>query len=364
MRPPSSREGSLFSQLHDFLTLWWSYIFTRLKRGFLRFEAGKRRLAESLYRQRGKLARPFIHSGMATLAAFGVMIAPVIAEELPGSSDPWETQSPSAVLSAATENPATATLISDKLRDRIIEYEVQEGDTISGVAQKWGISQETIIWQNGLRKNAVLKPGQTLEILPVTGVSHKVQKGETIYSIAKKFSAEPQAIVDFPFNTFVNDETFALAVGQTLIIPDGTPPKEAPPTPTYARRTPDAGTVTGSGVFVWPASGNISQRYVWYHRGIDIANKGAPDILAADSGTVEYAGCLGWGYGCHVVINHGNGYQTLYAHLSQLYVTPGQRVARGNTIGRMGSTGRSTGTHLHFEIRRNGVFLNPLDILR
>lgn len=303
---------------------------------------------------------------MGVLAAVGITLAPVIAEEFPTSaSNPWEAPSPSSVLSAATENPQTGTLVSDKPRDRIIEYQVQEGDTISSIAEKFAISQETIVWQNDLAKNAVLKPGQTLQILPVTGVSHKVAKGETIYSIAKKYSAEPQAMVDFPFNTFVNDETFALAVGQVLIVPDGTPPKEAPPPSYYARRTtPDAGAVTASGVFVWPASGYISQGFAWYHKGIDIANKATPDILAADAGAVTYTGCLGWGYGCHVIVGHGNGYVTLYAHLSQVYVNIGQRVGRGNALGRMGSTGRSTGTHLHFEIRQNGVLVNPLNFLR
>lgn len=348
----------------EFLLLWWEFLCRRTHTNFLRFEEGKGKVAELLYRQRGRMARPFIHSGMATLAAFGIMVVPVIAQELPGGTDPWQQQAPSSVLSAATENPALLTSISDKPRDRIFEYTVREGDTISTISEEFGVSQETIMWENDLKKNAVLKPGQTLKILPETGVSHKVARGETIYSIAKKYGAEPQAIVDFPFNTFVNDETFALAVGQTLIIPGGTPPKEAPAPSRFARITPDAGTITASGTFVWPAAGRLSQGYVWYHKGIDIANKAVPSVLAADGGVVEYSGCLGWGYGCHVILNHGNGFKTLYAHFSQLYVSAGQRVARGNTLGKMGSTGRSTGTHLHFEIIQNGVSLNPLDFLR
>jgi murein DD-endopeptidase MepM/ murein hydrolase activator NlpD len=97
---------------------------------------------------------------------------------------------------------------------------------------------------------------------------------------------------------------------------------------------------------------------------LDIANPGAPPILAADSGTVSYAGCLSWGYGCYVIIDHGNGYQTLYAHLSRYSVSSGQSVSQGQTIGIMGSTGRSTGVHLHFEIRREGQLLNPLNFLK
>lgn len=353
----------LFLDLKEFIVAWWEFLREPTKRAFFGFEEAKSALAESLYKQRGKFARPFVHSGMVALSAAGVILAPVISEEL-GRERPWQIHAPSAVLSAATENPETATLISDKPRDKILKYTIQEGDTVASIAEKFGISQDTILWQNDITVKTKLKPGQTLQILPVTGVSHKVGKGETIYSIAKKLSAEPQAIVDFPFNTFVNDETFSLAVGQTLIIPDGVPPKEAPVS-VFVRRTPDAGTVTASGDFVWPASGNLSQGFAWYHKGVDIANKGAPDVLAADSGTVVVAG---WpdnaGYGNRIIIDHGNGYQTLYAHLSQVYVTPGQTVSRGASIGKMGSTGRSTGTHLHIEIRQNGIAVNPLQFLR
>lgn len=330
------------------------------------FENVKGKITESLYKQRGKFARPFVHSGMGTIAAIGIMLVPVVSEELPGRSNPWEAPSPSAVLAAATENPELQTQESNKVRDRIIEYSVQEGDTISSIADKFGISQDTLLWQNNMSKTSRIKPGQGIEILPVTGISHKVQKGETIYSIAKKYSAEPQALVDFPFNTFVNDETFALAVGQTLIVPDGTPPQAPAPAPrAFAYSTPDAGSVTASGVFVWPTSGRVSQGFAWYHKGVDIANKEAPGILAADAGTIIVAG---WpdntGYGNRVIIDHGNGYTTLYAHLSQVYVVVGQRVKRGDALGRMGSTGRSTGTHLHLEVRRNGVATNPLEFLQ
>lgn len=320
----------------------------------------------ALYQQRGRFARPFLHSSMGVLTATSILIAPVIAQGLPNAisakNDPW--QSVPAVLSASTQNPQIVTGISDKLRDRTEEYEVKEGDTVASIAQKYGISEDTIRWQNDIKKDK-LKVGQKLQILPVTGVSYRVKPGDTIYSIAKKHTAEPQAIVDFPFNTFVNDETFELAVGQVLIIPEGVPPKApAAPSGFARRRTPDAGTVVASGSFVWPTSGDITQGFSWYHRGIDVANKAAPDVLAADSGTVTYSGCVAGGYGCHVVIDHGNGYSTLYAHFQQIYVEKGQTIARGNAVGKMGSTGRSTGTHLHFEIRTTGSFLNPLEALK
>ncbi|KKQ98287.1 MAG: Peptidase M23 family protein [Candidatus Woesebacteria bacterium GW2011_GWB1_39_12] len=360
------RLNEIFSEFKNFAFELTNYLARILHLSFLRFEMGKSLFAAILYRQRGKYAKRFVHSGMAGLAALGVMIAPVIAKEFPGRTlDPWDIPSPSSVLSASVEETGISTDISSKPRDKIIEYEVQEGDTVSGVADKFAVSQDTILWQNDLSARDRIKPGQTLEILPVSGISHKVAKGDTVYSIAKKYDSSPQAVVDFPFNTFVNDETFELAIGQSIIVPDGIKPEERPTAPRTRRITPDAGTVVASGAFVWPASGTISQNFVWYHKGIDIANRAAPDILAADAGTVITAGWPdNYGYGNRVVIDHGNGYRTLYGHLSRIYVTPGQTVVRGAAVGKMGSTGRSTGIHLHFEVTKEGAYLNPLSVLR
>ena len=123
--------------------------------------------------------------------------------------------------------------------------------------------------------------------------------------------------------------------------------------------------MVASGAFVWPTSGQISQGFAWYHKGVDIANRSAPDILAADSGTVVVAGWPdNYGYGNRVIIDHGNGYKTLYGHLSKIYVVSGQTVSRGSAIGKMGSTGRSTGNHLHFEVVKNGTYISPLTVLR
>lgn len=354
--------GRLIQEIGEFLLLWWGFFTRHAKSSFIGFENFKSGLAEALYRQRGKLARPFIHSGMFSLTVLGIMLGPVIADNLPQENTYVLSSKTESVLSATTE---LSTSISEKGRTEILEYTVQPGDTLSSIAKKFGISQETIMWQNKLTKKSILNPGQKLEILPVTGVAHKVQRGDTIYSIAKKYGAEPQAIVDFPFNTFVNDETFALAVGQIIIVPDGEPPAVAPSSSAIVRLTPDAGTVSASGQFIWPTSGRITQGFIWYHEAIDIANSSAPPILAADAGKVVVAG---WpdrvGYGNRVIIDHGNGYVTLYAHLAQIYVVAGQTVKRGDIIGKMGSTGRSTGTHLHFEVRKNGVRIDPLQILK
>lgn len=340
-----------------------NFIFKSLHISFLKIEERKGIVVTALYRKRGKLSRTLSHSGMAAIAAFGVMMAPLIAEEFPSKNiNPWEISAASSVLSASTDDPGIDTQISSKVRDSIIEYGVQEGDTVASIANKFGVSEDTIRWENNLSKDKI-KVGQNLKILPVTGIAHTVSKGDTVYSIAKKYDSEAQAIVDFPFNTFADDETFELAIGQTIIVPEGVMPT-ATATPRVRQMTPNAGTVVASGQFVWPAQGSITQRFSWYHPGIDIANNTSPLIVAADSGRVTYAGWDSSGYGNMVLIDHGNGYITRYGHMSQIMVISGQTVGRGQSVGRMGTTGHSTGIHLHFEIYQNGVRVNPLGFLR
>lgn len=342
------------------------FIQKSLHFSFLKFEARKGVMVTALYRQRGKLSRRLTHSGMAAITALGVVMAPMIAKEFPGRSvNPWDVSAAPTVLSASTDDPGIDTQISSKVRDSIIDYTVQSGDTVTSIAQKFGISADTIRWQNDLTGDRI-KIGDTLQILPVTGVAHKVSKGDTVYSIAKRYDAEAQAIADFTFNTFSNDETFELAIGQTVIVPDGVKPTagEGVAAPRARQITPDAGTVVASGQFVWPTQGVISQYFSWYHPGIDIANSAMPMDVAADSGRVVYAGWDNTGYGNMVLIDHGNGFRTRYAHLSQIAVISGQSVTRGSVVGRMGNTGHSTGPHTHFEIYLNGVRVNPLSYLK
>jgi len=357
---------SLLEDFKDFLTAWYRFLFARFFLWARHLEKGKSRLAEKLYEGRGKLARPFVHSGMGGLAVLGIILAPIIANSFPSLSGSSfaQTPPPSAVLSSVSEaGEQISTFISEKPRADIIDYKVEKGDTISGIAQKFGVSIDTIRWANDLPSVTAIKPGQIIKIPPVTGIIHKVKKGDTVYSVAKYYSTDPQGIVDYPFNTFTNDETFALAVGQILVVPDGVMPKIQPIW--VAQKTPNAGTVVASGAFVWPTSGTISQRFRWYHQGVDIANKAGTPVLAADAGKVLIAG---WpdnvGYGNRVVIDHGNGFVTLYAHLSRVSVTAGQTVKRGDLIGLIGSTGRSTGPHLHFEIRASGKAQDPLAYLK
>lgn len=356
-----------FKNLHDYLTFLKAYFQHKFFRSFSRFEKGKDVLVDTLVQKRGKYVRPFLHTSMSGLFLIGLLLAPLIRSAFP--DEKYDTGNNFQVLGINSLEEATRTEVSVKPRDSIVNYLVQPGDTLSSIALKFGVSEETIIWQNDLVKDAFLKPEQKLEIPPVTGLVHKVKRGETIHSIAKNYSVDPQQIINWPFNTFTNDETFALAVGQLVVVPEGIKPKpKATPAPGYYalryHQTPSAGAVSATGNFVWPTSGSLTQYFVWYHPGIDIANRNAPDILAADSGTVVLVRFDRWSYGHHVIIDHGNGFSTLYGHMSNIYVSEGQTVARGNAVGQMGSTGRSTGTHLHFEVRLNGAAQNPLGYLK
>lgn len=343
------------------------FTFNLLHISFIHFEKKKGVVVARLYRQRGKQSKRLIHIGMATLAALGIIVGPYVANEFPGRSvNPWSISSPPEVLSASTDNVTTATNISSN-RDSIIDYTVASGDTVSSIADKFGITSDTILWQNNLASADDIKIGQTLQILPVTGVAHTVTKGDTVESISKKYGLpNAEAIVEFPFNTFTNDETFDLAIGQTIIVPNGVMPTAGSAVaPAIAVQiTPNAGTVVASGNFVWPTQGVITQGFYWYHPGVDIANNAEPNILAADSGKIVREGWDTTGYGNMILIDHGNGLQTLYAHMSAFYVTLSQTVNRGDAIGRMGSTGHSTGPHLHFEVHENGVHMNPLAYLK
>ena len=278
-------------------------------------------MAGVLYRQRGRFARPFVHIGMAGLVAGGVMLAPVLASSFPGiAPDPWKDASPSEVVRVVTDDSTTTIVPTDRVRDKVMEYEVKPGDTVSGIAAKFGIDEDTIRWENNLADVKAIKPGQNLRILPVAGIAHKVLRGETVYSIAKKYHTDAQAIVNFPFNDYSDPDTFALNSGQTLFVPGG----EIRAVTSPGVRTPGgfySGPITagkGSGSFIWPTSGGITTYPVWYHMGVDIANSSAPAIIASDGGTVSYSGCLGWGYGCHIIIDHGNGLQTRYAHMGKV----------------------------------------------
>lgn len=346
------------------------YLKSKLLQLASAFENLKNILVDVLMAKRGVHQRRFLHVGMTMLICAGVVFAPIIANDYPilGNINKIEAEeTPSSILNirTSTSEIETATTKSEKPRDKIYSYKVQSGDTLSSIAKKFDVSIDTLKWENSDKiksDKTLLHVGDELSIPPVTGIVHKVKSGETVYSIAKKYGVTAQNIINFPFNTFVDDEKFALAIGTQLVVPGGVMPEEQP----IYRASVSAVTLVagGTGQFIWPTNGVITQYPVWYHFAVDIANSSSPAIVAADTGTVVTRECLNWGYGCHIIVDHGNGYQTLYAHLQAFYVGLGDKVDRGQSIGQMGSTGRSTGTHLHFEVRKGGVLQNPLNYLR
>jgi murein DD-endopeptidase MepM/ murein hydrolase activator NlpD len=260
--------------------------------------------------------------------------------------------------------PVPHTIIPDRDRMEIITYTVQPNDNVWAIANGFGLEVETIVWANPAVEKApdMLNVGQVLTILPVDGIYYTVKAGDTVAKLAKEFKVEPEKIASFELNAL--QEPYALAAGQQLVIPGGR--KQIVPSNYYPMtrvgKAP-AGAPQGSGRFAWPAQGYLSQRFWSGHPAIDIANRTGVPILAADAGYVVMAGRDTWGYGNQVLIDHGNGYLTRYAHLQSILVKAGQTVTKNQKIGTMGSTGRSTGPHLHFEIIQGSVRRNPLGFL-
>lgn len=250
-------------------------------------------------------------------------------------------------------------------------YVVSTGDTVAAVAKKFGVSENTVRWANNLTKKDVLHVGQNLAILPITGVKHKVQKGDTFATIAKKYQADAADIAEY--NGFEKGDI--LVTGSIIIVPDGqvTEVKKVTDKKTGITKTvkvPGTG-VSGvsaeKGYYSRPVvlTGNPrirkTQGFHDRYNAVDVgAPIGTPVLAMADGKVIVTKSVSGWngGYGGIIIVQHGNGSQTLYAHLSSIQVSVGQLVSRGSKIGEVGSTGRSTGPHLHFEIR--GISPTPV----
>jgi len=362
------------------------FVASYLKPKFAVFESVKSILVGKMYQQRGKHSQLIVNSVMVTVMVLSVTLGPTIivndsqtqavmslglGSKFAFAQESTPSGETARVLGLSTESQVEMdplTQVSDKPRADMLDYTVESGDTLASIAKKFGVDTDSITWLNKGLSEKKIKIGTVLKIPPVTGVVHTVKAGETIYSVAKKYNVSAQAVVDFPFNEFTNDETFALAIGQQLIVPDGEMPDEvilSPRSNLASTLTPNAGAVSATGNWIWPAAGKISQDFKAWHKGIDIANHDGGPILAADSGTVLVASWAdNTGYGNRVVIDHGNGKKTLYAHMSSFSVVVGQTVKRGDKLGMMGSTGRSTGTHLHFEIRTDKGNASPLAVLK
>ena len=281
------------------------------------------------------------------------------------------------------------TIIPSRPRQEIVKYTVLDGDTVFGIAEKFGLNPETILWGNYyvLLDNAhSLKPGQELNILPVNGTYHEWQQGEGLNGVAKYYGVTPEDIINYPPNgldmatigDFANPN---IQPGTWLIVPNGrrefvswsAPLGVTRENPASARVLgagacePISGGAVGFGAFVWPSNKHYLSGFDYSpstnHWGIDIAGNEGEGVYATDAGVVVYAGWNDYGYGNMLMIDHGSGFQSLYAHLSAFNVGCGQSVGQGDVIGAIGNTGRSSGAHLHFEIRAISSFVNPWDVL-
>ncbi len=295
---------------------------------------------------------------------------------VPFAASPAEAVPFSSVSSSSTHvlarRPVAHTTVVERPRRTIEYYEVQPGDTVWGIAKKFGLKPETVEWANSLELNPdLLRVGQKLVIPPVDGVIHIVEPGDTLSRLARKYKVKPEDIVAYEPNGLKSVDD-PLPEGKTLIIPGGIKPFVRPVVRMYSGPVPKNAT-RGTGAFVWPASGRLTSLFGQIvcspmygcrpHMGIDIAGPVGAPVIASDSGYVVYAGWDKTGYGKIVVIDHGNGFTTVYAHLYSILVRKGQNVARGQRIGSIGATGNTTGPHLHFEIRQRGRQRNPLGFL-
>lgn len=253
-------------------------------------------------------------------------------------------------LGSAAESASSTTATSDQ----ISVYTVREGDTLSGIADMFNVSINTIRWANDLKSGSSIHPGEQLVILPISGLKYTVQKGDTLASVVKAHGGDKEEIM--AFNNLASE---TLTVGTELIIPDGEA-AVAPATKVVVSQNGKKTVVTQSNLpsysnyYLWPVSGGVLTQGIHGHNGVDIGAPAGTPVLAAAGGTVilvKVDGGWNGGYGNYVVIKHNNGTQTLYAHLLSAKVGVGQTVSRGQVIGGVGSTGKSTGNHLHFEVR-------------
>ncbi len=238
----------------------------------------------------------------------------------------------------------------ENIDKEVITYTVQEGDVLSLIARDYGVSTNSLVWANNLRNANAIQPGQELKIPPVSGVIHTVISGDTVNSLANRYGAEANEIIEF--NNLSEDG--ALSIGMDIVVPGGeiTSIRAGSTTVRYAKTVPFANLPKLTGYFFHPTggAGRVSQ---WFHgrNGIDIANPCGTPIYAAAAGNVVSTATSGWngGAGRYVKISHPNGTATFYAHLWDILVSVGQSVSKGQKIGTTGSTGLSTGCHLHFE---------------
>lgn len=246
----------------------------------------------------------------------------------------------------------------------ITSYTVQTGDTIGEIAEQYGISVDTVRWANDLGTKGTIKPGDTLVMLPISGVLYTVQKGDTLSGIATKYDAHSQEILTY--NGLIDAK--GIKPGMKLIVPGGemvvepvkkpvtksvekTTTKKAESTTTSSKST--SASSVSSGKFIMPIPGSIITQGKHDSTAVDFGAPVGTSVKAAADGkvTVVNSGGYGGGYGTYIIISHSDGTKTLYAHLSSVAVSVGDSVDQGEVVAKSGNTGRSTGPHLHFEVR-------------
>lgn len=227
---------------------------------------------------------------------------------------------------------------------QITTYVVRSGDTVGSIAEMFHVSVNTIMWANDL-KGKTLKVGQELVILPITGVRHVVKSGDTLQSIAKKYKVGLDEVLSY--NSIPSGAK--LIVGDVIIVPGGTINNVQP----AIAASVSGGQTVSAGFYIRPIRGGVKSQGIHGYNGVDLAASVGTPIMASADGTVIIARTSGYngGYGLYVAIKHANGTQTVYGHMSQVNVEVGQSVSQGQVIGAVGNTGRSTGPHIHFEIR-------------
>ncbi|TSD03187.1 MAG: peptidase M23 family protein [Parcubacteria group bacterium Athens0714_16] len=252
-----------------------------------------------------------------------------------------------ALLSEAGPSGSVLESVTDNPSDQISVYVVRKGDTLSQIATMFGVSINTIIWANDINKGTQISPGDTLVILPMSGIKYEVKTGDTLKSIVEKYNGDLGEVMKY--NGF--DENTTLAIGDVVMIPDGEIAQPRATTSTSPIKS--SGGPVYKGYYINPLLGSIKTQGIHGYNGVDLAAPTGTPIVASAGGQVVISKDYGWngGYGNYIVIKHSNGTQTLYSHMSKNIVFAGQWVVQGQVIGYVGSTGKSTGPHLHFEIR-------------
>ena len=256
-----------------------------------------------------------------------------------------------ALLAEAGPSGVQGAIEEKSFSTHISTYVVKEGDTLSEIAKLFNVSVNTIMWSNDISRGGTIRPGQKLIILPVSGVQHTVVKGDTLKGLATKYGGDVADIVIY--NNL--DASTPLALGSLIIIPDGELPLPKGTAPKSGTTAKARGTNAAEypGYYMRPLVAGVKTQGLHGYNGVDIADSTGMPVYASATGDVIISRSTGWngGYGKYIVLSHGNGTQTVYAHLSATFISEGTRVTKGQVIGLVGNTGKSTGPHLHFEIR-------------